>query len=102
MKVFNPANDKIAVMTDAKDIQTKGGLYIPATVGAAQRIFSGTVYAVGPLVTQFTKGDRVMYTPYTSSTEVEVDGFKYMIIPEKDILGTVTDNEVRKLELVEN
>ena len=86
---FSPRNKCIMVLRDegAEDKKTEGGLFIPgrAVVLANQ----GEVRAVPP-DSQYEVGQRVVFTKYAGS-EFTLNGVLYILLPEKDIQGTVDD-----------
>ena len=94
---LQPLYDKIVVeQCDAREI-TKGGVHLPETSKEKPR--EGIVKAAGEgrmledgrvIPLKIVLGDRVMFSPY-GGTEVEVDGDKYLIMSENDVLAVVAD-----------
>jgi len=88
-----PLGDRVIVkVTDATD-EKVGSLYIPDS--AKEKPSEGTVVAVGPgrraeggdrLDMEVRKGDTVIYGKW-SGTEVEVDGDRFIVLREADILA---------------
>jgi len=99
MKI-KPLGDRV-VIQPLKEEKKKGGIILPDTVDK-ERQEMGKVVAVGlgriedgkrvPL--EVKKGDIVLFTKYGPS-EVEVDGKKYLIAEEKDILAYITEFRVK-------
>lgn len=93
---LRPLGDKIVVKAEPNEEITKGGLVLPETV--KEKPVEGTVVAVGPgkVLDNGTRqtmdvavNDRVIYSKY-SGTEVKLDGEKYLIISERDVLAVIT------------
>ena len=93
MKRFSPLDDRILVERVAGEERTAGGLYIPDT--AQEKPTTGRVVAVGrghrdakgrTRPCDVKVGDTVLFTAW-SGAEIEVDGAKYVIMRETDLLG---------------
>ena len=92
---FRPLDDRILVeVADAEEV-TAGGIVLPDT--AQEKPQRGKIIATGPgkLLDsgergelEVNVGDEVYYGKY-SGTEVEMDGEKYVILRESDILAVV-------------
>jgi len=91
--MIKPLHDRVIVQQEAQEAKTKGGIIIPDTV--KEKPLIGKVIAAGegrhlengslqPLSVK--AGDRVLFTRY-GGTEVELDGEKYLIMREDEILG---------------
>jgi len=94
MKI-RPLDDRVLVQQAEAEEKTVGGIVLPDT--AKEKPQRGTVRAVGPgrLLDSGERGkmtvkvgDEVYYGKY-SGTEVELNGQKYVIVKESDILGIV-------------
>jgi len=92
---IKPWDDRILVQQGKAEETTPGGIVLPDT--AKEKPQRGTVKAVGPgrLLDSGERGamsvkvgDEVYYGKY-SGTEVELDGEKYVILKESDVLGIV-------------
>jgi chaperonin GroES len=92
---IRPLDDRILVKQSEAEEKTAGGIVLPDT--AKEKPQRGKVVATGPgkqlkngkrIGTEIKKGDEVYYGKY-AGTEVEVEGEKYVIIRESDILGIV-------------
>ena len=87
---IEPMADRVLVKTAAAEEKTAGGIIIPDT--AKEKPLQGEVLAVG----QGTKdeemvlkaGDQVLYGKY-AGTEVELDGEKYIIMRQSDVLAVL-------------
>ena len=87
---IKPLADRVLVKPAAAEEKTAGGIIIPDT--AKEKPLQGEVLAVG----QGTKdeemvlkaGDQVLYGKY-AGTEVELDGEKYIIIRQSDVLAVL-------------
>lgn len=90
---FKPMADRVLIQPVEEEEVKKGGIIIPDT--AKEKPQEGKVVALGSgkkdddgkaVPFEVKKGDRVLYSKY-GGTEVSVDGEKYLIMREEDILG---------------
>ena len=85
---LTPLADRVIIKPAPAEEKTVGGIIIPDT--AKEKPLKGTVIAVGKgtkdeeMVLQ--KGHEVLYGKY-SGTEVELEGEKYLIMHQKDVLA---------------
>lgn len=93
MKRFSPLDDRIVIERVVGEEKTAGGLYIPDS--AQEKPTTGRVVAVGrghrdakgrirPCDVKI--GDTVLFTAWSGS-EIELEGVKYVIMREPDLLG---------------
>ena len=92
---LNPLDDRIVIKQSEAEEKTSGGIILPDTAKEKPQI--GTVVAVGPgkLLDDGKRSkmsvklkDEVFYSKYMGN-DVEIDGEKYVILRESDILGIV-------------
>jgi len=92
---LNPLDDRIVIKQSEAEEKTNGGIILPDTAQEKPQI--GKVVATGPgkLFDNGKRGkmsvkkkDEVIYAKYIGS-DVEIDGDKYVILRESDILGIV-------------
>jgi chaperonin GroES len=92
---LKPLADRVIVKQTEAEQKTASGLYLPDA--AKEKPTKGKVIAAGPGKTDdngkrhavaVKTGDAVYYGKY-SGTEVEVDGEKFVILRESDILGVL-------------
>ncbi len=92
---FKPVGDRILVEPIEEQEVKKGGIIIPDT--AKEKPQEGKIVALGTgkkddngkaIPFEVKKGDRVLYSKY-GGTEVTVDGDKYLIMREDDVLGVI-------------
>ena len=90
---LRPLADRVIVKQQDAETKTASGIVLPDS--ATEKPTQGKVIAAGPgkhddkgalLALNVKAGDTVIYGKY-SGTEVEVDGQKYVILRESDILG---------------
>ena len=90
-----PLGDRILVKPLSREETTKSGIVLPDT--AKEKPTKGKVVSVGPgklddkgkpMEIGLREGDTVYYGKY-SGTDVEVDGQKFVILRETDILGVL-------------
>ena len=86
--MIKPLADRVLVEPKEAETKTASGLYIPDT--AKEKPQEGKVIAVGPgkkdEPMEVKVGDEVMYGNY-AGTEVTVEGKKYLIVKQSDILA---------------
>jgi len=92
---LKPLDDRIVIkQSDAED-KSAGGILLPDSAQEKPQI--GKVVAIGPgkllddgkrSQMSVKKKDEVLYAKYSGS-DVEVDGEKYVILRESDVLGIV-------------
>jgi chaperonin GroES len=92
---LRPLDDRVVIKPLEAQEKTAGGIFLPDTAKEKPQI--GKVIWVGPGKVQddgkrapmsVKKDDEVIYGKY-SGNEVEVDGQKYVIVREADVLGIV-------------
>jgi chaperonin GroES len=90
---LRPLADRVIVKQTEAEEKTKSGIYLPDA--AKEKPTKGKVIAAGPgklddkgkpMEIGVRAGDTVYYGKY-SGTDVEVDGDKFVILRETDILG---------------
>jgi chaperonin GroES len=93
---FRPLGDRVLVQTVEEKEVTKNGIIIPDT--AKEKPQEGKIIAVGTgrrdesgknIPLEVKKNDVILYSKY-GGTEVTIDGTKYLIMREDDILGIVS------------
>lgn len=96
---IKPLHDRVVVRRTDAETTTKGGIVLPGS--AAEKPNHGEVVAVGPGATldngdvrplAVAVGDRVLFGKYSSS-EIEHEGDKLLILKESDILAVVTSDK---------
>jgi chaperonin GroES len=92
---LKPLQDRVIVKQAEAEEKTASGIVLPDT--AKEKPTKGKVVAVGPgkfddkgkrMELSVRSGDTVYYGKY-SGTDVEVDGDKFVILREQDILGVL-------------
>jgi len=92
---LRPLDDRIVIKQSEAEEKTAGGIILPDTAKEKPQI--GTVVAIGPgkVLDDGTRAkmsvkvkDEVIYAKYIGS-DVEIDGDKYIILRESDVLGIV-------------
>jgi chaperonin GroES len=92
---IRPLDERILVKQCEAEEKTAGGIVLPDT--AKEKPQRGKVIATGPGkllkngkrgAMEIKKGDELFYGKY-SGTEVEVNGEKFVILRESDVLGIV-------------
>lgn len=92
---LKPLADRVIVLQSDAEEKTASGIVLPDT--AREKPTKGKVIAVGPgklddngkrHEVACKVNDTVVYGKY-SGTEVEIDGTKYVILRENDILGVL-------------
>ena len=87
---IRPLADRVLVKPAAAEEKTVSGIIIPDS--AKEKPLKGEVIAVGEgtkdEVMVVKKGDEVLYGKY-AGTEIEIDGEKYLIMRQSDILAII-------------
>lgn len=92
---LRPLNDGVVIKQLEAEEKTAGGIFLPEAAKEKPQI--GKVIAVGPGKTLDTgkikkmsvkAGDEVLYGKYMGS-DIEIEGEKYVILKENDVLGIV-------------
>jgi chaperonin GroES len=92
---LRPLQDRVIVKQSEAETKTASGIVLPDT--AKEKPTKGKVIAVGPgklddkgkpMEIGLRAGDTVYYGKY-SGTDVEVDGEKFVILRETDVLGVL-------------
>ena len=92
---LKPLGDRVIVKPKEKEDVTKSGIVLPDT--AKEKPTKGKVVAVGPgkfddngkrMELGVRQGDTIYYGKY-SGTDVEVNGEKFVILRESDILAKI-------------
>ena len=92
---LTPLADRVIVKQSEAETKTKSGILLPDS--AKEKPTRGKVVSAGPgkrddkgkpMTLSVKTGDDVYYGKY-SGTDVEVEGEKFVILRESDILGVV-------------
>ncbi len=92
---LRPLDDRVVIKPLEAQAKTAGGIFLPDTAKEKPQV--GKVVWVGPGKVQddgkrapvsVKKDDEVVYGKYMGN-EVEIDGEKYVIVRESDLLGIV-------------
>jgi len=92
---LRPLNDRVIVKQMEPEEKTEKGIILPDT--AREKPNRGQIIAVGPgklddkgnrQPLPVKEGDTVYYGKY-AGTEVEIEGTKYVILRESDLLGVL-------------
>ena len=88
MSKIQPLADRVLVKPAAAETQTASGIIIPDS--AKEKPLRGEVLAVGNGTKDeemvLKAGDQVLYGKY-AGTELELDGEKYLIMRQSDVLA---------------
>jgi chaperonin GroES len=91
---IKPSGDRVLVQAVNREETTESGIILPETL-TPEKPEEGIVLAVGPgernekgerIALDVEVGQKIMFTKY-GPNEIELDGEKYLIIKEKDILA---------------
>ena len=87
---IKPLADRVLVLPAEAEVKTASGIIIPDT--AKEKPLKGEVVAAGEGTKDekmvLKKGDKVLYGKY-SGTELEIEGTKYLIMRQSDVLAIV-------------
>ena len=85
---IKPLADRVLILPAPAEEKTIGGIIIPDT--AKEKPLKGEVVAVGTKDEEMVlkAGDTVLYGKY-AGTELEVEGTKYLIMRQSDVLAVL-------------
>jgi chaperonin GroES len=92
---LRPLDDRIVIKQSEAEEKTSGGIILPDAAKEKPQI--GKAVAIGPgkllddgkrSKMSVKKNDEVIYAKYIGS-EVEVDGEKFVVLHESDVLGII-------------
>lgn len=92
---LKPLADRLLVKPIEQEERTASGIILPET--AKEKPQEGEVLAVGPgarkddgsrIEMEVKVGDRVLFAKY-AGTEIKIEGEKYLILRESDVLAIV-------------
>jgi len=92
---LRPLDDRVVIKQSEAEEKTTGGIILPDTAKEKPQI--GKIVAAGPgkmldngkrSKMSVKKNDKVIYGKYMGN-DIEIDGEKYVILRESDILGIV-------------
>lgn len=89
--IIEPLGPRVLIQPLEQETTTASGIVLPET--AKEKPQQGIVKAVGTeddMTTDLTVGDKVLFPKYTGN-EITVDGTKYLIMDEGDILARLKD-----------
>ena len=94
MAVIKPLLDKVVVKIEKSSEATQNGIILPST--SKDQPIIATVISRGPggmidgkeVKMYVHEGDRILVNKY-AGTEINLDGKKYLIIRQPDILGII-------------
>ena len=85
---LKPLADRVLIQPTPAEETTLSGIIIPDS--AKEKPLKGTVIAAGKGTKDeemiLKEGDKVLYGKY-AGTEIEIDGEKYLIMRQTDVLG---------------
>jgi chaperonin GroES len=81
-----PLADRIVAQLIQPQTKTAAGLYLPDSAREKPQV--AKVVAIGPTVKAVKVGDSIIYKDY-SATELQLDGEKYLVVKEEDVLATI-------------
>ena len=86
--MIKPLADRVVIEPKEAETKTASGIFIPDT--AKEKPQQGTIVAAGPgkkdEPMEVKTGDEVLYGKY-AGTEVTIEGKKYLIVKQSDILA---------------
>lgn len=92
---IQPIGNRVLVKPDEIEERTSGGLVLPPSASEEQRPETGTVVKLGKgkidgkeISFEVSVGNRVYFKKY-SPDEILIDGDKYLLLNEEDILAVV-------------
>ena len=92
---LRPLDDRVVIRQSEAEEKTTGGIFLPDAAKEKPQI--GKIIAIGPgklldngkrNKMSVKKNDKVIYGKYIGN-EVEIDGDKYVVLRESELLGIV-------------
>jgi chaperonin GroES len=92
---LRPLDDRVVIKQSEAEEKTAGGIFLPDAAKEKPQI--GKIIAIGPgkllddgkrSKMSVKKNDKVIYGKYIAN-EVEIDGDKYVVLRESELLGIV-------------
>lgn len=96
-RLVKPLGDRVLLKENQKEEKTASGIIIPDTV-AKEDVKTAKVISVGPgLYTQagnlipmnVSVGDEVIVPPYHQGQEIKLNGEKYLLLRESELLMVI-------------
>ena len=88
--MLKPLADRVVIEPKEAETKTASGIFIPDT--AKEKPQQGKVVAAGPgkkdEPMEVKEGDEVLYGKY-SGTEIELEGVKYLMMRQSDVLAII-------------
>ena len=92
---LEPLADRVVLKQLVAEETTKSGIVLPGQ--SKEKPQQAEVVAVGPggvvdgkeVTMNVSVGDKVIYSKYAASTEVELDDEEYIIVKQNDILAVI-------------
>ena len=92
---LKPLDDRIIIKQSEAEEKSAGGILLPETAKEKPQIGKVVAVGSGKILDDGKRGkmsvkkkDEVIYAKYSGS-DVEIDGEKYVILKESDVLGIV-------------
>ncbi|MHC4115740.1 MAG: co-chaperone GroES [Planctomycetota bacterium] len=82
---LKPLDDRIVIKQSEADEKTAGGIILPEAAKEGKTLDDGTRSKMS-----VKKNDKVIYGKYMGN-DVEIDGKKYVILSENNVLGIIED-----------
>ena len=101
--MLKPLEDHVIVEPIEQEEKTSSGIYLPDTAHK-DKPQTGTVIAIGSgrlldngqrIQTEVQVGEKVVFAKYAGS-DVELEGKKYVILKDSDILAVISDDKKAK------
>lgn len=83
---LKPLTNHVIAKLETPAKKTASGLLLPET--NKEQTAYAVVESVGPEVKNIKVGEKIIYKEY-ATTNVELEGSKYIIVEEKDVLATL-------------
>lgn len=95
MDMIKPLGQRVLLEKVEVEKKTESGIILPDNVNEDKNIATVVALGTGKKLEDSTResfdvkvGDRVIYSQY-AATETKIDGKKYLIVDEKDILAVI-------------
>jgi chaperonin GroES len=88
---IEPLGSRVLIQPEEQETTTASGIVLPET--AKEKPQTGIIKAVGTeeeMVTDLAVDDKVLFPKYAGN-EIQIDGVKYIIMDEGDVLARLKD-----------
>lgn len=83
---FQPLGDRVLIKVKEAETTTASGIIIPDNA-SKEKPNEAEVMAIGPDVKHVEVGNKIMFSKYSRSADLTIDGVDYLVMEVSEILG---------------